>query len=54
MLAPNRTWFWQKILGVLHMSKEDPSKELSVNAEKMPGATKVVLEIAQPNRYFES
>jgi len=40
--------------GYLHMSKDDANKELSVNAEKMSGATKVVLEIAQPNRYFES
>ncbi len=40
--------------GFLHMSKDDPNKELSVNASGMSGATKVVLEICQPNRFFES
>lgn len=49
---PNSGFMGSK--GYLHMSKDDPNKELSVYAEKMTDATKVILEISQPNRYFES
>lgn len=40
--------------GYLHISKTDSAKDLLVDAQSMPGATKVIVEIAQPNRYFES
>ncbi len=40
--------------GYLHLSRTEQMKDLLVDAHAMPGATKVVLEIAQPNRYFES
>lgn len=40
--------------GYLHMCRDDVSKDLLVNASGMEGVTRVVLEICQPNRFFES